>query len=108
MSERRREIAILRALGARRATIFSIVLLEPWTICLVGSAAGLIAIWSTRNGSYQGPSGVGHSPGGFPSRCRFFLEWYNLVVAWCWCHQRAWAGVGTYRTDVAKNLAPSS
>ena len=42
MSERRREIAILRALGARRATIFSIVLLEAMTICIVGAAAGLL------------------------------------------------------------------
>jgi putative ABC transport system permease protein len=43
MSERRREIAILRALGAKRATIFSIVLLEAVAICLVGALGGMIA-----------------------------------------------------------------
>ena len=49
MSERRREIAILRALGARRATIFSIVLLEAMTICLdrLGCGSCSAGIWSS-------------------------------------------------------------
>ena len=41
MSERRREIAIMRALGARRQTVFSIVLLESLLLCLVGGLAGI-------------------------------------------------------------------
>src|SRR5204863_3322701 len=43
MSERRREIAILRALGARRGTIFAIVVLEAVTICAMGAAVGVVA-----------------------------------------------------------------
>jgi putative ABC transport system permease protein len=42
MSERRRMIAILRALGARRSTVFSIILLEAGLICAAGAAAGLL------------------------------------------------------------------
>ena len=41
MSERRRPIAILRALGARRTTILSIILLEATTLCVIGGLAGV-------------------------------------------------------------------
>src|SRR5204863_5873336 len=40
MNERRREFAILRALGARRATIFSTIVLEAATITALGVLAG--------------------------------------------------------------------
>jgi FtsX-like permease family len=40
--ERRREIATMRALGARRATILRIVLLESCVITLVGGCAGVV------------------------------------------------------------------
>lgn len=43
MSERKRPIAILRALGARRATILSIILMEATSLCLIGGLAGLVA-----------------------------------------------------------------
>lgn len=42
MSERRREIAVLRALGARRSTIVGMVLAEAALICLAGGAAGIV------------------------------------------------------------------
>ncbi len=42
MNERRREIAILRALGAHRATIFSAVVLEAAAIATLGMAAGYV------------------------------------------------------------------
>lgn len=42
MNERRRQIAILRALGARRATVASTILLEAMTIAALGSALGWI------------------------------------------------------------------
>jgi putative ABC transport system permease protein len=41
MSERKRPIAIMRALGARRATILSIILLEATALCLIGGVAGV-------------------------------------------------------------------
>jgi putative ABC transport system permease protein len=38
---RRREIALLRALGARRAHVFGVVVLEAVLLCLLGGIAGL-------------------------------------------------------------------
>jgi len=42
MNERRREFAILRALGAQRATVFSAIVLESGTIAALGSLAGFV------------------------------------------------------------------
>lgn len=42
MSDRKREIAIMRALGARRQTVFSIILLESLLLCLLGGLAGIL------------------------------------------------------------------
>ena len=41
LSERLREVALLRALGAQRGTVFGIVLLESLAVTLLGGAAGL-------------------------------------------------------------------
>jgi putative ABC transport system permease protein len=107
MSERRREIAILRALGARRTTIFSIVLLEAVIICLFGAAAGLAGghvVVGLANGALYKASGFV-----IPAFHIQPLEWYILGVA---VILGAVAGLGpafgAYRTDVAKNLAPTS
>jgi len=107
MSERRREIAILRALGARRATIFSIVLLEAVIICLFGAAAGLVGghvVVGLTNGALYKASGFV-----IPAFHIQPLEWYILGIA---VILGALAGLGpafgAYRTDVAKNLAPTS
>jgi putative ABC transport system permease protein len=43
MSERKRPIAILRALGARRTTILAIILMEATTLCMIGGIAGVLA-----------------------------------------------------------------
>lgn len=42
MNERRREFAVLRALGARRTTVFSAIVLEATTIAAAGAALGLV------------------------------------------------------------------
>ena len=42
MSERRRPIAILRALGARRTSVLAIILLEALALCAAGALAGLV------------------------------------------------------------------
>ena len=42
MSARRREIAIMRALGAQRGTVLSIILLESVILCLGGGLLGLV------------------------------------------------------------------
>jgi putative ABC transport system permease protein len=43
MNERRREVAVMRALGASRTTILSIVLLESVLLALLGGLAGAVA-----------------------------------------------------------------
>ncbi|MCA9115801.1 MAG: ABC transporter permease, partial [Planctomycetaceae bacterium] len=42
MSERKKEIAVMRALGARRSTVFSIILAESLLLCLVGGVLGIL------------------------------------------------------------------
>jgi len=42
MADRKREIAIMRALGARRLTVFSIIMTEAVLICLGGGLFGLL------------------------------------------------------------------
>jgi putative ABC transport system permease protein len=42
MNERRREFAILRALGARKATVFAAIVMEATTITAIGAIAGFL------------------------------------------------------------------
>jgi putative ABC transport system permease protein len=42
MNERRREFAILRALGARKTTVFAAIVMEATTITAIGAAAGFV------------------------------------------------------------------
>ncbi len=42
MSERKREIAIMRALGADRMQVFSIILTESIILCLIGGLVGIL------------------------------------------------------------------
>ena len=107
MSERRREIAILRALGARRKSIFAIVMLESVAICLVGALAGIVTghlVVAVGNPVLQRVSGFT-----VPAMKLQFVE--LLVLAGC-VLLGAVSGLGpaarAYRTDVAGNLAPTS
>ncbi|MDH3591587.1 MAG: ABC transporter permease [Planctomycetota bacterium] len=45
MNERRREFAILRALGARRATVFSAIVAESAAIAVLGALIGYVFYW---------------------------------------------------------------
>lgn len=42
MADRRKEIAIMRALGAGRQTVFSIILLESMLLCFAGGISGIV------------------------------------------------------------------
>jgi putative ABC transport system permease protein len=42
MSDRKREIAIMRALGARRRTVFSVIVAESILLCAGGALVGLL------------------------------------------------------------------
>ncbi len=104
MSERRREIAVMRALGARRRTVLTIILLESMLLALLGGLAGvalghgLIALASPLVVNY-----AGISVGAFSFD---ILEVYLIpglialaaVVGYL-------PAMAAYRTDVAKTLS---
>src|SRR5882672_123702 len=102
MNERRREIAILRALGARRATIFAAILLEAASISALGMAAGFAVygvIVTAVAAVMRAQTGVVIDPFKF-----------NAVMLWApaaLIALGALAGivpaVKAYRTDVAEN-----
>jgi putative ABC transport system permease protein len=105
--QRTREIATMRALGARRVTILIIVLLESCTITLIGGVLGL--------GSGYGIALLGAQViaerGGLALNLPMFTPLQPVMLAGV-------VGLGTlaglipaimaYRTEVADNLAPLS
>ena len=106
MSERRREIAVMRALGARRSTVRTIVLLESILLSLSGGLAGwvlgrtLIAALSPAIAARTGVM-IGFAP---PITAELALVPGLIFLA-------ALAGylpaMTAYRTDVARALASS-
>lgn len=107
MNERRREIAILRALGARRGTIFSTVVIESAAISAIGMAVGFIvylAITLAAAAVIRAQTGVvldAIAPHPVmlwaPAGMIALGALAGIVPAW-----------KAYRTDVAENLAPAS
>ena len=104
---RAREIATMRALGARRATIFAMVITEGSVIALAGGVAGLAA-----------GHGVAHAGarllarrGGFIAQ-PLTLGWLPVIVLAAVVALGALAAllpaVRAYRTEVGDNLAPLS
>jgi putative ABC transport system permease protein len=51
MNERKREFAILRALGAKRSTVFSVILLESATISFLGTLLGYLVYLAILTGA---------------------------------------------------------
>jgi putative ABC transport system permease protein len=107
MEARRRDIAILRALGARRRMIFGAVVLEAASIGLVGMVAAFgayAAIVTAVAAIIRSETGVLVEP------------WaYDPVMLWAPAGMVALCALGgvvpavkAYFTDVASNLAPSS
>jgi len=107
MNERRRELAIMRALGARRTTVFSAIVLESAGIAALGVLGGFIIyaiLFSVVAGIVRTQTGVVLEPFKF-----------NAVMLWSpamFLALGALAGIvpalKAYRTDVAANLAPHS
>jgi putative ABC transport system permease protein len=103
MNERRRQIAIFRALGARRATVFLTVLLEAVSIAAVGVVLAFVLyalIVSIAASVIRAQTGV-------------------VIDPWTWHNVMAWGPLGlialgattgivpavkAYRVDVAENL----
>lgn len=107
MNERRRQIALLRALGARRQTVAATVLFEAVAIALIGVLLGFavyLGILTAAAGVIRAQTGVVLEA----------LSWHPVLV---------WAPLGlvglsavaglvpavkAYRTEVAEHLAPTT
>jgi putative ABC transport system permease protein len=104
MSDRRRDIAVMRALGARRSTVLSIILLESMLLSLGGGAAG----WLLGHGLIASASPwvmahTGIAIGGWQlSPAEAGLLPGLLVLASLVGYL---PGLAAYRTDVAKALS---
>jgi putative ABC transport system permease protein len=107
INERRREFAILRALGARRATVFSVIVIEAALIALIGATCGYgvyAAILATTKIIVKAQTGVE-------------LDVW-LIDPILWLTPMLMIAVGAlaglipafkaYRTDVAEHLTPTS
>ena len=105
MSERRREVAILRAIGARRMTVFGAIVGEAAALTLLGAIAGLILGHLLVLAS----AGRVEEAAGFVPEAFVFLPIEALVAAIV-VAGGALAGLvpawKAYRTDVAQNLRP--
>ena len=104
--ERRREIATMRALGARRASVLTIILAESAALATVGGLAGIVGghVIAYLAGALLGSSGLVTNP------LRFDV--FEPAVLGGVIVLGTLAGllpaVLAYRTEVAENLAPLS
>lgn len=104
MADRRREIAIMRALGARRQTVFAIILTESIMLCVGGGVLGLLlghGLVYVAAPIVEARSGVLVNPLAFEP-LEFVLFPVLLVLA---SLIGFLPGLTAYRTDVARTLA---
>jgi putative ABC transport system permease protein len=105
--ERKREIATMRALGARRATVLGIVLLESCLLAIAGAVGGILgghaiayvvaSLLATRSGLVADPFVVDALQPTVLASVILLGTFAGLLPA-----------VLAYRTEVAENLAPLS
>ncbi|MGB1706357.1 MAG: ABC transporter permease [Rubripirellula sp.] len=104
MNDRRRDIAIMRALGARRTTVTSIIIFESFQVALIGTIAGWILAHTAivlYSGQIEDQTGV---QVGFFTTSNYEILVLPLVLglALIAALLPAWAA---YRTDVGSNLS---
>lgn len=107
MNERRREIAILRALGARRHTVFGTIVLEAAAISAGGALLGLAIyaiLMSVAAGLVRAQTGVVLNPFAWTP---VFLQ-APLAMIGLGAAAGIVPAIKAYRTDVADNLVPIS
>lgn len=107
MNERRREIAILRALGAQRSAIFSVIILEAAAIAGLGMLASFFlysGIMMTVASIVRAQTGVVLDPSAFHP----VMIWAPLGMVGLSALAGVVPAVKAYRTDVAENLSPIS
>jgi putative ABC transport system permease protein len=104
MADRKREIAIMRALGARRSTVFSIIVAESVLLCAGGGLAGLIlghALVFIAGPIVEARSDVMINPWFFETQ-ELYIFPALLVLA---IVVGLVPGLSAYRADVAKGLS---
>jgi putative ABC transport system permease protein len=107
MNERRRELAIMRALGARRMTVFAAIVLEAAAISAAGMAAGFCiygVLMTGAAGIIRSQTGVVLHPLAF----NWVMVWGPAVFIALGAVAGIVPAVKAYRTDVAENLTPIS
>src|SRR5690606_2454338 len=107
MNERRREFAILRALGARRRTVSGAIVLESASIALLGAAlsfAVYFAILWTARAVVLAQTGVVLEPADFHP----VMIWAPIGLVVLGALAGLVPAAKAYRTDVATYLAPTS
>lgn len=107
MNERRRDIAILRALGAQRWTVFSTIVLEAAAITGIGVAAGFAVhatVLLTVASLIRAQTGVVLSPLAFSP----VMVWAPAIMLALGALAGVVPAVKAYRTPVAENLVPAS
>jgi len=107
MNERRREFAILRALGAGRGTVFGVIVLESATIAALGAVISFAfygLIMAAAEGILRNEIGITLHP--FEQHPVMYAVPLGLIAL------GAVVGIipalKAYRTDVAENLIPQS
>lgn len=107
MEERKRDIAIMRSLGASRGTILRIILLEAAFICFMGSFIGLLLGWaaSAAVAPYLITSaGIFIEPFAFGLNHALVL----MILVGLGIIAGTIPALKAYRTDVASHLTPTS
>jgi putative ABC transport system permease protein len=103
MNERRRDIAVMRALGAKRETVMAVILLESLLIAVIGGVLGWLAAHAALAlGSPLIEDRTGIVVGFFTtSRAEWMVLPLVIALAALAGLLPAWVA---YRTDVARNL----
>ena len=107
MNERRREFAILRALGAKRRTVFSAIVLEATAIATLGALVGFVvylAILTAAASIVKAQTGVVLDVAAVHPALWWTPIGMVVLGALSGCLP-AWKA---YATDVASNLTPDS
>ena len=82
MNERRREIAIMRALGARRVQVFGIIVTEATLVSLVGSVLGVLLAHGAAMAfgpTIQARVNVPIDPGAFSAEELWLILWVTVL-----------------------------
>jgi putative ABC transport system permease protein len=107
MNERKREFAILRALGARRAVVFGAIVLEAMVIAGLGAVAG----YAFYAALLAGAASVIRAQTGVVLQVMSYdpvLVWAPLAMVGLGAAAGVVPAVKAYMTDVAANLVPEA